>query len=170
MKSSTYCFHMKTKILADFQVCISVPLRILVWYIRLQCQVLTCRWYGKRTNLKTGVSKKQSTPSFPKNEHFLPPYQGVRNARFSENLACFVILKHPCWDSSFWLISDDFSHDLNKFWWKYFSILFSYLSVIVMSATTYTNNSWLNILENVEILICEARRFLFMMVKHNPHN
>ena len=28
MKSSAYCFHMKTKILADFQICISVP---LIW-------------------------------------------------------------------------------------------------------------------------------------------
>ena len=26
MKSSTYYFHLKTKILADFQICISVPL------------------------------------------------------------------------------------------------------------------------------------------------
>ena len=26
IKSSTYCFYMKTKIFADFQVCISVPL------------------------------------------------------------------------------------------------------------------------------------------------
>ena len=24
-------------------------------------------------NLKTGVSRKQNTPNFPKNEHFLPP-------------------------------------------------------------------------------------------------
>ena len=29
MKSSTYYFHMKTKILTDFQICISVPLRNL---------------------------------------------------------------------------------------------------------------------------------------------
>ena len=29
VKSSTYCFHMKTKILADFQICISVPLKII---------------------------------------------------------------------------------------------------------------------------------------------
>ena len=28
VKSSTYDIHMKTKILADFQICISVPLRI----------------------------------------------------------------------------------------------------------------------------------------------
>ena len=26
-----------------------------------------------RVNLRTGVSRKQSTPNFPKNEHFLPP-------------------------------------------------------------------------------------------------
>ena len=40
-----------------------------------------------------GVSTKQSTSSFPKNEHCLPPdsaYQGVRNVRFSENLVCFL--------------------------------------------------------------------------------
>ena len=34
-------------------------------------------------------------------------YQGVRNVRFSENLACFVFLKHPFLDSSFCLITDD---------------------------------------------------------------
>ena len=28
VKFSTYCFHMKAKILADFQICISVPLRL----------------------------------------------------------------------------------------------------------------------------------------------
>ena len=31
-KSSTYHFHMKTKTLADFQICISVPLTILILY------------------------------------------------------------------------------------------------------------------------------------------
>ena len=35
-------------------------------------------------------------------------YQEVRNVRFSENLACLVFLKHPFWDSPFWLGSDDF--------------------------------------------------------------
>ena len=30
MKSSTYYFHIKTKILADFQICISVPLTLLI--------------------------------------------------------------------------------------------------------------------------------------------
>ena len=36
-------------------------------------------------------------------------YQGVRNIRFSEIVACFVFLKHPFWDSSFWLITEDYN-------------------------------------------------------------
>ena len=35
--------------------------------------------------------------------------RGVRNVRFSENLACFVFLKHPFWDSPFCLITDEIS-------------------------------------------------------------
>ena len=42
-------------------------------------------------------------------------YQGVRNVRFSENLACFVFLKHPFWDLPFCLITDE----------NYFNILCS---------------------------------------------
>ena len=34
-------------------------------------------------------------------------YQGVRNVCFSENLMCFVFLKHPFWDSSFCFITVD---------------------------------------------------------------
>ena len=33
-------------------------------------------------------------------------HQGVINVRFSENLACFDFLKHPFWDSLFFLITD----------------------------------------------------------------
>ena len=36
-------------------------------------------------------------------------YQVVRNVRFSENLTCFVFLKHPLWDSPLCLITDDLS-------------------------------------------------------------
>ena len=32
---------------------------------------------------------------------------GLRNVLFSENLACFVFLKHPFWDSTFYLITDE---------------------------------------------------------------
>ena len=48
-------------------------------------------------------------------------YQGVRNVRFSENLVCFVFLKHPFWDSPFCLITDE----LNIFT-KYSEISFNY--------------------------------------------
>ena len=34
-------------------------------------------------------------------------YQGVKNVRFSEILACFIFLKHPFPDSPFCLIIDD---------------------------------------------------------------
>ena len=34
-------------------------------------------------------------------------YQGIRNVRFSENLACYVFLKQPSWDSPFCLITDE---------------------------------------------------------------
>ena len=34
-------------------------------------------------------------------------YQGIRNVRFSENMTCFVFLKHQFWDLRFCLIIDD---------------------------------------------------------------
>ena len=37
-------------------------------------------------------------------------YQGVRNICFSENLVCFVFLKHPFWDSPFCLITDEIAN------------------------------------------------------------
>ena len=38
-------------------------------------------------------------------------YQGVRNVCFSENLACFVLLKHLFWDSPFCFIIDDVTNN-----------------------------------------------------------
>ena len=40
-------------------------------------------------------------------------YEWVRNARFSENLACFVFLKHPFRDLPFYLITDNFLKKLS---------------------------------------------------------
>ena len=69
---------------------------------------------------QTCVSKKQSTPNIPKKQTFLTPwYAHVRKIRFSENLACFVFLEHPFWDSPFYLITDDlrlFKRKASKFW------------------------------------------------------
>ena len=42
-------------------------------------------------------------------------YQGVRDVRFSENLACFVFLKHLLSDSPFCLITDDITSKRNYF-------------------------------------------------------
>ena len=69
-------------------------------------------------NLKTGVSRKESTRNFPKNEHSFPPdrHTYVSGSKkccfFSENLACYVFLKHPFWDPPFYFITDDIN-DLN---------------------------------------------------------
>ena len=41
-------------------------------------------------------------------------YQEVRNVRFSENLACFVFLKHPFWDLPVYLITDDFGSESRR--------------------------------------------------------
>ena len=41
-------------------------------------------------------------------------YQGVSNVPFSENLTCFVFLKHPFWDSLFCLITDEMRHTVNS--------------------------------------------------------
>ena len=47
--------------------------------------------------------------SYPLIHKRICAYEGVRNVSFSENLACFVFLKHPFWDSPFCLITYDLS-------------------------------------------------------------
>ena len=43
-------------------------------------------------------------------------YQGLRNVRFTENLTCFVFLKHPFWYSPFCLITDDlYRRNMSRF-------------------------------------------------------
>ena len=47
MKSSTYYFHIKTKILADFQICISVPLRLFSVFADSGFKYVTIRDYER---------------------------------------------------------------------------------------------------------------------------
>ena len=75
------------------------------------------------TNLKTGVTRKQSTPNFRKINISYPlictrtcAYQEVRNVCFSENLACLVFLYHPFRDSPFCLITDKLNINLFISW------------------------------------------------------
>ena len=53
----------------------------------------------QKENLKTGVTRKQSTPNFPENKHFLPPDTqtyvcvsgGKKKSGFFENLTFFFL-------------------------------------------------------------------------------
>ena len=63
---------------------------------------------------QNGCFKKTKHVKFSEKRTFLTPwytlvraYLGVRNTRFSENLTCFIFLKHPFWDSPFCFITDD---------------------------------------------------------------
>ena len=61
------------------------------------------------------VARKQSTPKLAKKKNIsytlirtcTYAYQGIRNVRFSEILACFVFLLPPFRDSPFYLITDE---------------------------------------------------------------
>ena len=63
---------------------------------------------------------RKTNISYPQIRTRTCAYQGVRNVRYSENLTCFVFLKHPFWDSPFCLITNVFTHNINyrKFWAK----------------------------------------------------
>ena len=50
---------------------------------------------------------RKTNISYPLIRTRTPAYQGVRNVPFSENLVCFVFLKHPFWDSSFCFAIND---------------------------------------------------------------
>ena len=71
------------------------------------------RKWGKRANLKTVFQENKAVQIFRKTNIFYPlihkrtcAYQGVRNVCFWENLASFVFLKHPFWDSPFCLFTN----------------------------------------------------------------
>ena len=50
---------------------------------------------------------RKTNISYPLISTRMSAYQGVINVRFSENLACFVFLKHSFWESAFYHITDD---------------------------------------------------------------
>lgn len=66
-------------------------------------------------NVKAEVTRKQA--KFPAKANIsytlirnrTCAYQGIRNNRLSKNLACFDFLLPPSWNSSFCLITDDWS-------------------------------------------------------------
>ena len=69
-------------------------------------------YYIVGNNAKEWISKwlfqENNARKFYENQTFLTLwYAHVRNNRLSENLACFVFLKHPFWDLFFCLITGD---------------------------------------------------------------
>ena len=72
---------------------------------------------AKRQILKRFFQENKARQIFPKTDISYPligtrtcVYQGVRNVRFSENLASSVFLKHLLWDSPFCLVSETFQN------------------------------------------------------------
>ena len=66
---------------------------------------------------KAGQIFRKANISFPLKCASTCAYQGVRNVGFSENLACFVFLKHTFSDLPFCLITVDFSF-VKKYNWQ----------------------------------------------------
>ena len=84
-------------------------------------------------------------------------YQGVRNVYFSENLACFVFLKHPFWDSLFCLTTDEICL---YFAWKLFQwhVRFNWCNIRYLCSLQYINKR-----------ICIIRTYLKVMLNDfNP--
>ena len=94
-------------------------IRLGATYTQSRANVITSviRQKGESQN---GCFKKTKHVKFSEKRTFLTSWYGVRNVRFSENLTCFVFLKHPFWDSPFCLITND--NSLHTFWLKMFFI------------------------------------------------
>ena len=96
--------------IVDFEqlnVCLVRVVRLVIFFGKLGFVCNFCRDFisfcsNKRT---PGISVANERPSQALREHLILSvirqnvrtcaYQGVRNVRFSDNLMCFVFLKHP---------------------------------------------------------------------------
>ena len=75
----------------------------------------------QKGDFKTGISRKQSTPNFPKKPNISYPWYahvrvrilGCEMLAFSK-IACFVFLKHPFWYWSFCLITDELDNAISS--------------------------------------------------------
>ena len=68
-----------------------------------------CDFVGNKANgrISKRVFQENKTSQVFRKTNISYPL-GVQNVRFSENLACFLFLKHPFLDSPFYLITDDY--------------------------------------------------------------
>ena len=84
------------------------------WKLLVVMEYFVCNKVRRR--IFKGVFQKKSKAhqmfrktniSYPLIHTCTSTYKGVRNVHFSENLACFVLLKYLFWDSPFYLVNDD---------------------------------------------------------------
>ena len=79
---------------------------------RIQSNFHNASVIRQKSECQNGCFKKTKHTKFAEKRTFFAPWYAhvrVRNVRFSGNLACFVFLKHPFWDSPFCLITDEIS-------------------------------------------------------------
>ena len=95
-----------------FRVFLQTDMRFLKRRYRLKnCISSAIRQKGEFQNW---CCKKTKHAKFSEKRAFLTSwyactsaYQGIRIVLFSENLACFIFLKHPFWDLSFCPVTED---------------------------------------------------------------
>ena len=81
--------------------------------IKRSCKNCTSSVIRQKGESQNRCLKKKKHAKFSKKQIILTPWytyvyvSGVRNVRFSEDSACFLLLKHPFWDLPFCLITDD---------------------------------------------------------------
>ena len=88
---------------------LTLPTRMLKSFLMFRNILLLATFVGNKA--KGQISKRvfqenKARQIFRTFLVFTCAYQGLRSIRFSENLACFVFLNNPFWDSSFCLITD----------------------------------------------------------------
>ena len=64
-----------------FMEVVWASLNIIFFETRTDCPVETLFRWVSEANFKTGVPRKQSTPNFPKNENFKPPWYAYGRVR-----------------------------------------------------------------------------------------
>ena len=104
IKYNLICWRWKSKCNADWEDIVhlfmdsfhSVGNKTKGWISKRVFQENKARPIFRKTNISYPVIRTRTRT-----------YQGLRNVRFSENLACFVFLKHPFWDSPSCLITGD---------------------------------------------------------------
>ena len=84
----------------------SFALSITTFISKLVFQENKARQIFQKTNIFHPLIRSTAPASLRIQSEWGTAYQPVRNVRFSENLACFVFLKHLFWDSHFCLIAD----------------------------------------------------------------